>query len=97
MISPPLTKLIFFGNKFAKSFAGDTTLAAILVVRVAIINATRDIKIKTGLSNFESRIIGSQIASPYITIVAEVTAIPIKEKKAIVGGSPIACPSICDF
>ena len=29
VINPPLTKLICFGDKFAKSFAGETTFAVI--------------------------------------------------------------------
>ena len=36
-LNPPLTKVICFGEILAKSFAGETTFAAIFVVNVAII------------------------------------------------------------
>ncbi len=39
---------------------------------------------------------GSQIASPKTTMVAAVTAIPIKLKAVIVSGSPRACPRTCE-
>jgi hypothetical protein len=37
---------------------------------------------------------GSQIASPKTTMVAAVTAIPMKLKAVIVRGNPRACPMI---
>ncbi len=79
VINPPLTKLIFFGARFENPFAGATTLAAILVVSVAIVRASMETKITVGFSNFESKTTGSQIACPKIMTVADVTATPINE------------------
>jgi hypothetical protein len=43
-----------------------------------------------------TRSTGSQTASPKTTMVAAVTAIPIKEKAVIVSGRPRAWPRICE-
>ena len=50
-----------------------------------------------GLLNRVSRSTGSQIALPYITMVADVTATPMKEYSAIVVGRPMAWPTIWLF
>ena len=43
-----------------------------------------------------TRTIGSQIASSKTTMVAAVTAIPMKEKAVIVSGRPRTCPKTCE-
>lgn len=42
VISPPVLKLMYFGARFAKSFAGLTTLAAIFTDTVAIPIPTKE-------------------------------------------------------
>ena len=44
-----------------------------------------------------TRATGSQIASPYTARVAAVTAMPMNENPVIVSGSPMLCPTTCDF
>ena len=75
--------------------AGLTTLAAALVDRVAITTATIEKNTITGESKRRTRITGSHIASPKMTMVALVTATPIKANRAIVVGRPAACPTTC--
>ena len=48
MINPPVRKEISRGFRFEKSFEGETTFAATLVLRVATNNATRAIDATTG-------------------------------------------------
>src|SRR5438105_15539665 len=93
VISPPVRKEIRRGLRLEKSLAGETTLAATFVVRVAIRIAISAIKATTGRLKRPIRATGSQIASPKMTTDAEVTATPINEYSVIVSGRPSACPS----
>ncbi len=83
-----MAKVIRDGQKLAKSLAGPTTLAATLVVRVAISSANSEIRMTRGLLSRDSRTTGSQIASPKMSTEAEVTATPMNEKSVIVVGNP---------
>jgi len=49
VMSPPVRKEIHFGNAFAKSFAGDTTFAAMLTASVATTTVNIEIAITTTL------------------------------------------------
>jgi NCS1 family nucleobase:cation symporter-1 len=64
VISPPVLKLILLGARFAKSFAGLTIFAAMLVANVEIATAIIATVTKNLLSNFPARTKGSQIISP---------------------------------
>lgn len=77
------------------SLAAATTLAAILVVNVAMVSATGDNTMSNGKWKRPSGATGSQIASPNTSTVALVTKMPMKENTVIVVGSPSSCPSIC--
>ncbi len=90
---PPVLNEIFRGMRFAKPFAGLTTLAAIFVERVATVNAIRAMTTAVVEPSLPTSSTGSQIALPKMTMVAEVTAIPINEKSVIVVGRPMSCPS----
>jgi hypothetical protein len=79
-----------------KSFEGETTLAAILVVSCAA-RTTSAAKMITGARPIRlTSTTGSQIAWPKITMVALVTATPMNANAVIVVGSPSACPRICE-
>src|SRR5882724_491557 len=79
VMKPPVLNDIFFGQRFAKSFAGLTTLAAMFVASVAIPSATSE-KIKSaGLLKWVMSTTGSQIVWPKMTAVADVTATPMNE------------------
>jgi hypothetical protein len=67
-------------------------LAAMLVVKVARITPTRDRRMGKKPSMSANNCIGSEIARPKITTVAEVTARPTNVKAAIKTGNPIAWP-----
>lgn len=88
--SPAVLKEKVEGSKFTRALAGATTLAAMFVVRVAKITPTRDKKIGRTPSMRAKSSIGSEIACPKITTVAEVTATPTKVKAAMKRGKPIA-------
>src|SRR5512141_2986867 len=93
VISPPVTYEIRRGERFEKSFDGETTLAAMLVVSWAA-STTSAAKTITPVPPMRlTSTTGSQIASPKITMVAQVTATPMKAKSVIVVGRPSACPS----
>ena len=64
MIRPPVLNEMQRGNAFAKSFAGETTFAAMLTESVATTTVNIEIAITTGLANFATSLIGSQIAWP---------------------------------
>ena len=49
VISPPVRNEMSFGNAFAKSLAGDTTLAAIFTASVATTTVNIEIAITTTL------------------------------------------------
>ncbi len=61
---PPVLKLIFEGDKFAKSFAGLTMLAAIFVANVESATAIIAMLTSNLLSNLPASTNGSQIVSP---------------------------------
>ena len=85
-----------FGDKLEKSFAGDTTFAAMLVVNCAARITSAPRMITAGLPMRAMSSIGSQIAFPKTTIVALVTATPMNANAVIVAGNPSACPSTCE-
>src|SRR4051812_23068546 len=79
VIIPPVRNEIRCGLKFAKSFDGDTTLAATLVVRVAISSAISATNATSGSPNRPNSSTGSQIGWPNNTTEADVTATPMNE------------------
>ncbi len=87
---PPVTKLIRFGFRWEKSFAGETTFAAMLVCSCAASTMSAAKIIKTGPPIMVTSTTGSQTALPNITIVALVTATPMNAKVVIVVGRPSA-------
>src|SRR5687768_16842061 len=84
------------GLRFEKSFDGETTFAAMLVVSCAASTTSAAKMITMGPPIRLIRTTGSQTASPKMRIVALVTATPMKAKAVIVVGRPRACPSACD-
>ena len=64
VIRPPVTYEIRFGSRLEKSFEGETTLAAILVVSCAIKMTIIAKSMTTALSNLRISCTGSAIASP---------------------------------
>src|ERR1039457_1316699 len=79
VMMPPVRNEIRRGFRLEKSFDGETTLAATLVLRVAISSATRATDATTGRWKRPRRMTGSQIALPKITTEADVTATAIRE------------------
>src|SRR5260370_7971113 len=92
VIMPPMRKEMRRGLKFEKSFEGDTTLAATLVVKVATSSATRATSATTGRFNRPSSTTGSQIGSPKISTDADVPATPTKADNALLVGTPSTSP-----
>src|SRR5207245_11113752 len=84
---PPVLKLTRRGNAFAKSFAGETTLAAMLTASVA----TTAVNIATATTIGELKratsCTGSQLDAPTMMTVALVIITPIAAKTDIVVGS----------
>ncbi len=97
VIYPPVLKLIFFGARFEKSFAGLTIFAAILVANVEMATAIMAKLTIILFSNLPANCTGSQIVLPKTIAVAEVTTTPMNANIVIDGGRPIACPLICAF
>ena len=64
VMMPPVRKLIRRGARLAKSFAGETTLAAMLVESVAMASVISARTESTGLSKRCMSCTGSQIAFP---------------------------------
>ena len=64
VIRPPTLKLITRGNAFAKSFAGETTFAAMLTASVATTAVNIETAITIGSPNRPISLTGSQIISP---------------------------------
>ena len=64
VIRPPVLKLIARGKALAKSFAGETTLAAMLTASVATTAVNIEIAMTNGSWNLPTSLIGSQIISP---------------------------------
>src|SRR5436309_14726299 len=79
VIKPPARKEIWRGARWAKSLAGLTTLAAMLVANVAMQRAIIATINTTGLSKRVSTSTGSQMDCPKMMVVAEVTATPLNE------------------
>ncbi len=95
VMMPPVRKEMYFGARFEKSNEGETTFAAMLVEiwAIAMMNMAR---IRSSGMPLVSRVMsttGSQMASPKTTMVAAVTAMPIKEKAVMVSGRPRICPT----
>src|SRR5205807_4661117 len=90
VIRPPARKLMRRGERFEKTLAGETTLAATLTLRVAMSKAIMARTTAQGLPRRARTATGSQRAWPKIIMVAEVTAMPMKEYKVIVAGRPRA-------
>src|SRR2546425_7634897 len=86
VMRPPARKLMRRGERFEKSFAGETTLAATLTLSVAMSSAIMARTTAQELPRRARTATGFQSASPKMIRVAEVTAIPIKEEKVIVAG-----------
>src|SRR6187431_3341500 len=83
VMTPPVTKLIFRGLRLEKSLAGDTMFAAMLVCSCAQSTTMAATMITSGDPMRAMTSIGSQIAIPYITIVALVTATPTNANAVI--------------
>ena len=64
VMSPPVRKLIQRGSAFAKSFAGDTTFAAMFTASVATTTENIAIPTTSGFWNRPTSLTGSQIGSP---------------------------------
>ncbi len=64
MISPPVRKLISRGKAFAKSLAGETTLAAMLTESVATTAVNMETATTTGELKRPISLTGSQMTSP---------------------------------
>ena len=62
VIKPPVRNEISCGLRLEKSFDGDTTFAATLVLSVATSSAIKAKEATTGSWNFPNRATGSQIA-----------------------------------
>ena len=61
---PPRLKVMSRGNALAKSFAGETTLAAMFTERVATTTVNIEMATITGSVNFPTSSTGSHIALP---------------------------------
>src|SRR3954451_16184154 len=90
VIRPPGLKPIARGNAFAKSFAGDTTFAAMLTASVA----TTTVNIATATIALDENVapsaIGSHSGLPKMTDVADVIVMPIAANSVMVDGSATA-------
>jgi len=64
VIRPPVLKLMRRGNMFARSLAGETTLAAMLTAMVATTTVNMEIAMMSGDVNLPTSTTGSQIACP---------------------------------
>src|SRR5262245_55731278 len=94
---PPIRKLIRPGARLLMSLAGLTTLAAMLVVRVATESMVNEMMITGTLPSFATTCTGSQMVWWKITVVALVTTMPMKQKSVIVVGRPRAWPHTWAF
>src|SRR6266496_4485426 len=96
VIRPPVRNEISFGNALAKSFAGDTTFAAILTERVATTTENIEIATKIGCENWTTNLTGSQASAGFIcgktTTAADVIKIPIAAKTVMVVGRATVWP-----
>src|SRR5260370_9553186 len=87
VMSPPVRNEMRRGLRFEKSLDGETTLAATLVLSVAISRATSATSATAGWLNRPIKATGSQPASPKITNEADATATPVNEHGAVARGS----------
>ena len=89
---------IWRGERFEKSLEGETTFAAMFVEICAITTIIIASTSSTGrsASRRATSVTGSQIASPYSTTVAAVTAMPMNEKPVIVSGMAMLWPTTCE-
>src|SRR5262245_20350894 len=88
----PCLKEMAEGRRLEMSLAGETTLAARLVVMVAMMTAMSARLTTTGELKRAMRTTGSQITSPKTIEVAPLTTMPMNASNAIEAGSAIACP-----
>ncbi len=90
VIRPPVLKRMCLGHALAKSFAGDTTLAAMFTASVATMTENIANATTTGCSNLPTSLTGSQIAVPKMMVLALVISTPIAAKANMVVGSATA-------
>src|SRR5829696_7668046 len=83
------------GKTFAKSLAGETTLAAMFTASVATTTVNIEMATTTGASNFATSFTGSQIAWPKMITVALVISTPIAANRVIVVGRATTWPTTC--
>ncbi len=92
VITPPALAEMRWGARLEKSLAGETTLAARFVDSVATDRPTIARTVMNGPPIRAISFTGSQMSSPKITGVAEVTATPMNENSTMVAGRPSAWP-----
>src|SRR4029077_15266596 len=86
VMRPPVRKLMRRGERFEKSLAGETTLAATLTLRVAMSKAIMARTTAQGLPRRARTATGFHRAWPKIIRVAEGKARPHNGKKVMVAG-----------
>ena len=87
MISPPVRKEILLGARLEKSFAGETTFAAMFIASVAMTAVSSAMATRARDSRRAPRSIGSQMASWKTIALALVMKTPIAAKTVIVVGN----------
>ena len=92
MIIPPILKLILLGIKLARSYAGGTKFATILIPTVAAKNAKAAIIVNSMLSTLATISVGLATYSPKIAIVPPVIINVMKEKKIMFPTKPHRLP-----
>ncbi len=99
VIKPPVRNEMNLGSAFAKSFAGETTFAAMFTESVAMTIVNIEIATTIGCENCPTSFTGSQSSSVFAcgktTTAADVIKIPIAAKMTIVVGSATVCPTTC--
>ena len=102
VMSPPVLKEIQRGKALAKSFAGETTLAAMLTASVATTTVNIETATTHTCENCPTSFIGSQSCAfwsagrpEYIANAAEVIMTLIAAKTVMVVGSAIVWPMTC--
>src|SRR5262245_50534653 len=97
VMRPPVLNEIQRGSAFAKSFAGDTTLAAMFTASVAITTENIAKPTTSGLVKWPTSLTGSQMGSPYRIALALVISTPMAANRNIVVGSATLRPTTCSF
>src|SRR5690606_3114397 len=92
VMRPPVLKSMRRGHMLAKSFAGETTLAAMLTEMVATMTVNIEMATTHTFWNSPTRATGSQWALPKTIADAEVMTTPIAAKAVIVVGRPMTWP-----